>query len=523
MGGYILTILNPDGSIRYESPSILKLTGMDSESYVGKSAMEFIHEEDRPRIIKLLDQMYRTPQRFRAENAVYRWRHKQGHWLHLSSAGFLIRDKGTPTGILIVSHDLTPYVGKMQEMEEQKRLLQQDVDRLQGELKRVSKARPRREDELGSARTTAQLNRLQRNRIKLFDHDLRTPLHTIQGYVELLLEEHEEGPKKDDARLGTQELLRVRQATQQLHNLIERLVELARYEEEDMDLHLEQVKLAELCHDFEEELGSPMEIQWGERMQDIEVYTDREKLHATLLDQAHYLIEQGSPLRLGIRQTRNSVTQIYWSIPNTTFEDQTLEHLSKVFSESFTLDAFAWGRDYLPHYLGKQRIKALGGDICIRVRATKDICWSNNLSTYEPETYPKAHEDASQQSTQQHTPDIIFIGSDPIHREMLLTWAESKKLSFHNTIQPQEVFPLIQNKDNESTSLILLDVLDTHFDGWQTLINLSEAAIHHNISPIVYAALDDQVLAHELGAHHCINKMHSMEEIQAQLESLFKK
>src|SRR5258706_1874425 len=49
----IITILEADGSIRYESPSIERILGYKPEELVGRNAFEFIHPDDVVRVHKI--------------------------------------------------------------------------------------------------------------------------------------------------------------------------------------------------------------------------------------------------------------------------------------------------------------------------------------------------------------------------------------------------------------------------------------------------------------------------------------
>lgn len=74
----IITILNSDGSIRYESPSIERILGYKPEDLVGKSAFDFVHPDDRPHVVKVFEQHLAisgsiTPLELR-------FRHNDGSW-----------------------------------------------------------------------------------------------------------------------------------------------------------------------------------------------------------------------------------------------------------------------------------------------------------------------------------------------------------------------------------------------------------------------------------------------------------
>ena len=60
----IITILEADGTIRYESPSIETVLGYKREDLIGKRYFEFIHPDDLPDVMKTFNQLIRTPDSF---------------------------------------------------------------------------------------------------------------------------------------------------------------------------------------------------------------------------------------------------------------------------------------------------------------------------------------------------------------------------------------------------------------------------------------------------------------------------
>src|SRR5437763_11492703 len=53
----IISILEPDGTIRYESPSVARILGYQPEELVGRSAFEFIHPDDLADVAKAFQRL----------------------------------------------------------------------------------------------------------------------------------------------------------------------------------------------------------------------------------------------------------------------------------------------------------------------------------------------------------------------------------------------------------------------------------------------------------------------------------
>src|SRR5207244_4042037 len=81
----MVTVILADSSIRYQSPSIERVMGYQVEELLGARLIEYlIHPDDVPRIVALLAES--TGQQDHAPELVeFRWRHRDGRWLHVES------------------------------------------------------------------------------------------------------------------------------------------------------------------------------------------------------------------------------------------------------------------------------------------------------------------------------------------------------------------------------------------------------------------------------------------------------
>lgn len=101
----IIGIFEPDGIIRYESPSIERILGYKPEEMIGKNAFEFIHPDDISKsfnsfnyLIQNLGAIVRVESRFRR---------KDGSWCFLESTGSNLLAEPSVKGIVINSRDIT--------------------------------------------------------------------------------------------------------------------------------------------------------------------------------------------------------------------------------------------------------------------------------------------------------------------------------------------------------------------------------------------------------------------------------
>ena len=162
----IITILNADGTIRYESPSVLRILGYEPHELEGRSAFEFMPAEDVQKAIAILDRIRSAPEQ--TGTLEFRFRHKDGSWRVLEAIGRNMLDHPMLTGLLVNSRDVT-------------------------ERRRI-------EDELASQRAA----RIQSE--KLADmgtllagvaHELNNPLTVVTGYSSILRESLGDGPLRE--------------------------------------------------------------------------------------------------------------------------------------------------------------------------------------------------------------------------------------------------------------------------------------------------------------------------------------
>jgi len=109
----LITILNSDGTIQYESPSMEKVLGYRPEDYLGRSAFEFVHADDLPRVTHaFLDALQRNGN---TPTLAFRFRHKDGSWHTLEGIGNNLLADPVVAGIVFNSRDIT----ERQRLEEQ--------------------------------------------------------------------------------------------------------------------------------------------------------------------------------------------------------------------------------------------------------------------------------------------------------------------------------------------------------------------------------------------------------------------
>lgn len=101
----LITILEPDGTIRYKSPSVTAILGYQLEGLVGKNAFEYIHPED----IKNVREVFTEALKKQGEvvEIAFRVRHANGNWVYLEAVGSNLLNHSEIDGFVINSRDVT--------------------------------------------------------------------------------------------------------------------------------------------------------------------------------------------------------------------------------------------------------------------------------------------------------------------------------------------------------------------------------------------------------------------------------
>jgi diguanylate cyclase (GGDEF)-like protein/PAS domain S-box-containing protein len=101
----LISILDADGTVRYESPSHLRVLGLAPETHAGRSLLELVHLEDRHVVDEALRQLLERPGE--VVTFEHRLRHRDGSWRVIESTASNLLGQPAVAGIVLNSHDIT--------------------------------------------------------------------------------------------------------------------------------------------------------------------------------------------------------------------------------------------------------------------------------------------------------------------------------------------------------------------------------------------------------------------------------
>jgi PAS domain S-box-containing protein len=128
----IITVIEAEGTIRYQSPSIERILGYGPEELIGSSAFDYVHREDAEKVQSALAEALKSQEV--SPLVEFRFRHKDGSWRFLEAVGNNLLADPSVGGMVVNSRDITER--KQAERERSQLLVREQVARAQTEAAR---------------------------------------------------------------------------------------------------------------------------------------------------------------------------------------------------------------------------------------------------------------------------------------------------------------------------------------------------------------------------------------------------
>ncbi|SNX72859.1 PAS domain S-box-containing protein [Bacillus oleivorans] len=146
----LIGIFDQNGIIQYASPSYEIVMGYTPDFYIGKNALDMIHDDDKAYIVNRYEQLLKTGEPQRVE---FRYQHRDGHFVWLEVIGKVLTKSGDRTDYMVVGREITE--------------------------RKESEALIRKLDKLSAVGQLAAG----------VGHEIRNPLTSIKGFLQLMKQE----------------------------------------------------------------------------------------------------------------------------------------------------------------------------------------------------------------------------------------------------------------------------------------------------------------------------------------------
>lgn len=150
----IIEVIDERGNILFVSDQLKDILGYSKEDLMSFSVFEYIHPEDLPNVLGLFTENILIPNiKLRTE---YRYKHKDGHWIHLEATGTNLLYDPIIKGVVLSIRDIS--VRKNAELSLQK-------------AKETAEAASKAKSEF----------------LANMSHEIRTPLNAVIGFADLMM------------------------------------------------------------------------------------------------------------------------------------------------------------------------------------------------------------------------------------------------------------------------------------------------------------------------------------------------
>ena len=121
-----IVILDSDGNLRYTSPSIERVFGLELEELIGRSSFDFFHPDDMPSVAEAFAQLLQNPGS--TLQIEVRVQHKDGSWRAFQAVGNSLIHNPAVKGIVVNFRDITEYKRIEKELRESEEKLKRYLE-----------------------------------------------------------------------------------------------------------------------------------------------------------------------------------------------------------------------------------------------------------------------------------------------------------------------------------------------------------------------------------------------------------
>ncbi|MEX2262265.1 MAG: response regulator [Bryobacteraceae bacterium] len=475
-GSDIITVLDREGVIRYESPSLERVLGLDPEHLLGRDVFDFVHPEDRETTGEVFRKIVGGDAGAGLTPLEFRFQHRDGSWRLLEANANNLLDDPAVRGVVVNSRDVT----------ERKRAKQLEIEKNAAEAANQTKS--------------AFLANMS--------HELRTPLNAIIGYSEMLQEEAEDAGHKK----YLPDLTKIYTAGKHLLELINAVLDISKIEAGKMDLYLESFSIPKMAQDVVS-IIHPLAQKNANQIQVIApedlglMRADLTKVRQSLfnlLSNACKFTEKGT---ITLEAAREPGDWVVFRVSDTGIgmtPEQT-EKLFQAFTQADSSTTRRFGGTGLGLAISRHFCRMMGGDITVESKPGAGTTFTLRLPAEVTERKPGMPEPAEDHAAAvpREAPVVLVIDDDPmIHDWMRRTLA---KEGYRVEIARNGQEGLRKARDLRPDA-ITLDVMMPGTDGWAVLAALKSDPEVADIPVVMLSIVDDRSIGFSLGASEYLTK-----------------
>ncbi|MFC7073225.1 PAS domain S-box protein [Halovenus rubra] len=118
----VISVLNPDGTYQYQSPSSKRVLGYEPDELIGETSFNYVHPEDKEQLLATFSEGVNNPET--TPIAEYRFKHKDGSWRWIESVGYNQLDNPAIEGGVVNSRDITERKQKEQKLQQTRKRME---------------------------------------------------------------------------------------------------------------------------------------------------------------------------------------------------------------------------------------------------------------------------------------------------------------------------------------------------------------------------------------------------------------
>ncbi len=480
----VIMILNDDGVIRYESPSVKRVLGYGAEELLGTEIYDFIHPDELSEVRAVFTEVIQHPGLIRAVE--FQFRHKNSAWLSFECIANKPAKDSELIGMIVNWREITE--------------------------------RKQAQEELKKAKETAETaNQAKSGFLANMSHELRTPLNAIIGYSEMLVEDGQD--MGDDATLESAipDLQKIQSAGKHLLSLINDILDISKIEAGKMELFPESFEAGELIrdvvstvHPLMEKNNNTLNVSCPEDIGTL--YTDMTKVRQglfNLLSNASKFTENGAISLSVSREISQTGEQIVFRVSDTGI-GMTPEQMGKLFQAFSQADASTtrkFGGTGLGLLITKRFCEMMGGDIRAESEYGKGTAFTIRLPVSLPEIQPETSADpvgtkpADESSPAEELPEnastVLVIDDDRNVRDMMKRFLSKEGFRVETASGGEEGLKAAKEFRPDA---VTLDVMMPGMDGWSVLTAFKSDPELADIPVIMLTIIDSRNMGYALGA-----------------------